>query len=223
MKHNSTVLSFWLTIWWDLWWRQPRWHSRYQAFWCLHRCPCGSSTSTPSILPEPAGSPQDQLHQHMLELSKTDAEVWRGEKKVPEKQRCHLLKSWLRCDFTLKNMSRAFQQTASANIKRVKEYVWSENVRLADPQHTKGRLTAHQYQTTLVCRDISKVEFSHLTYIISINTADCCMQQRGLKKLGKCCSQVTLKCHSKTWTVAQRTEMIQGCREEASCDTKAFH
>lgn len=53
-------------------------------------------------------------------------------KKVPEKQRCHLLKSWLRCDFTLKNMSRAFQQTASANIKRVKEYVWSENVRLAD-------------------------------------------------------------------------------------------
>lgn len=113
-------------------------------------------------------------------------------KKVPEKQRCHLLKSWLRCDFTLKNMSRAFQQTASANIKRVKEYVWSENVRLADPQHPKGRLTAHQYQTTLVCRDISKVEFSHLTYIISINTTDCCMQQRELQKLGKCCSQITL-------------------------------
>lgn len=107
---NAVVLSsFWLTIWWDLWWRQPRWHSRYQAFWCLHRCPCGSSTSTPRILPEPAGSPQDQLHQHMLELSKTDAEVWRGGKKSARKTEMPsvkvMIKMWFHPEKYVKSFS----------------------------------------------------------------------------------------------------------------------
>lgn len=74
--HKKHVRPFRLTTRWDPWWRQPRWHSRSLAFWCPHLSLCSSSTGRPGIPQAPAGSDPDPPHQHMLEVSETEAGEW---------------------------------------------------------------------------------------------------------------------------------------------------
>lgn len=62
-----------------------------------------------------------------------------------------------------------------------------------------GCVTTHQYQTTLMCKDIFEASMQLLHTLINIITADCCLQQREQK-------QQNLDCK---W----KTEMIQGVGE----------
>lgn len=115
------------------------------------------------------------------------------------------------------------------NISKKAEgcYVQSWGVWLIDPTTKKKTVTSLNENNPLVWNNphvwwyLWGLCLQWLPHpLINTNTADCCLRQQGQRELTENLD-FSAKCHSRTWTVAER-KTDPRLWEEASCDTMAF-